>query len=142
MLLEPKEINVDGKTFIISKFPALAGYEIATQLTWTAVPKLGVFSEHRAMLIKMLGYVAVPMEGASQPLQLTTEALIDNQCGSWETMAKVGYSIYEYNVSFLGNGSLTGFLDGVIEKLPDFISQILTKWQGQSLPAVKQASKN
>ncbi len=140
MMLEPKEIEVDGKKFIISKFPSLAGYEIATQLTLSAIPKLSEFKEHKNMLIKMLGYVGVELPGMNSPLMLSTDALIDNHTGNWETMAKLAYSIYEYNVSFLERGSLSSFLNGVIEKLPDFVSKILMKWPELSSPVEKPAT--
>ncbi len=142
MLLEPKEIEVDGKKFIISKLPALAGYEIATQLALTAVPKIGEFSQHKTMFIKMLGYVAVPISGMAEPLQLSTEALIDNHTGNWETMVKVGYAIYEYNVSFLADGRISNFLTDVAQNIPGWTTKILNLFSEQSFPAEKLHSKN
>ena len=142
MLLETKEIEVDGKKFIISKFPALAGYEIATQLALTAVPKMAEFAQHKAMFVKMLGYVAVPITGIAEPLQLSTEALIDNHTGNWETMVKVGYAIYEYNVSFLADGRISNFLTDVAQNIPAWTTKILNHFSEQSFQAEKPRSKS
>jgi hypothetical protein len=139
MLREPKEIEIDGKTFVISKFPSLAGYEIVTQLTLTAIPKLAEFKEHRAMFIKMLAYTGVKVAGIEAPLMLTTEALIDNHTNDWEMMGKLAYSVYEYNVSFLERGSLSNFLQNALENLPDFAAKMYQKWSQQSSPKKKRA---
>jgi hypothetical protein len=142
MLLEKKEIEIHGKTFIISKFPALDGYEIVTQLALTAIPKMAEFAQHKAMFIKMLAYVGVNSTGSVEPLQLTTEALINNHCGDWETMVQLGYAIYEYNVSFLADGRVSSFFGEVAANIPAWTTKILALWSEQSSPAAKQPSKS
>lgn len=142
MLLEKKEIEINGKIFIISKFPALDGYEIVTQLALTAIPKMAEFAQHKAMFIKMLAYVGVNNAGSVEPLQLTTEALINNHCSDWETMVQLGYAIYEYNVSFLADGRVSNFFMDVSQNIPVWTTKILALWSEQSSPAVKQPSKS
>lgn len=68
-MLEPieKEIPLpDGgtKTFILSKFPAIAGREIVTQYPTTGAPKIGDYKTNEALMLKLMAYVAVPIEGA------------------------------------------------------------------------------
>ena len=142
MLLEKKEIEIHDKNFIISKFPALDGYEIVTQLALTAIPKMAEFAQHKAMFIKMLAYVGVNNAGSVEPLQLTTEALINNHCGDWETMVQLGYAIYEYNVSFLADGRVSSFFGEVAANIPAWTTKILALWSEQSSPAVKPPSKS
>ena len=99
MLLDPKEIEIDGKTFVISKFPAVAGREIVANYSLSALPKVGDYEVNAQMMHKLMSYVGVP-NASEQPLQLCTTALIDNHVGGWETLAKVEMAMMEYNCSF------------------------------------------
>lgn len=131
MLLEQKDIEIDGKQFVISKFPAMAGYEIVTQFPISAVPKLGDFATHKELIYKIMCYVGVKIEGNPAALALTTEGLINNHAGNWETLSKLIMAMMEYNCTFLASGKISGFLDSIMESLPTFLSKILTSSQAQ-----------
>ena len=132
MLLEQKDTEIDGKEFVISKFPAMAGYEIVTQFPISAVPKLGDFATHKELIYKIMNYVGVRVEGNQTVLRLSTEALINNHTGSWETLSKLIMAMMEYNCTFLASGKISGFLDSIMESLPTFLSKILMSSQAQS----------
>ena len=142
MLLEQKDIEIDAKQFVISKFPAMAGYEIVTQFPISAVPKLGDFATHKELIYKIMCYVGVKIEGNPAILTLTTEALINNHTNNWETLSKLIMAMMEYNVSFLANGKISGFLDSIMESLPTFLSKILMSSQEQSSAKDTPRSKN
>ena len=139
-MLEKKTIEIDGKHFIISKFPAVAGREIITQYPLSGIPKLGDYKTNEAIMLKIMFYVAVPMPDTD--LQLTTQALIDNHVGSWETLMKLEMAMMEYNCSFFRNGTLSTFLGDVVQKILAKISEISTLSSGQSSQTVKQPSTN
>jgi hypothetical protein len=124
-MLEPIEKEINGKTFILSKFPAVAGREIVAKYPLSGMPKLGDYEVNEATMLKLMAFVGVPREG-NEPLQLTTRQLVDNHCGDWETLAKVEVAMMEYNVSFFGNGRASSFLTSIAQKLPALATKILT----------------
>jgi hypothetical protein len=141
MFLEPKEIEIDGKIFILSKFPAVAGREIVANYSLSSLPKVGDYEVNAQMMHKLMSYVGI-QNSSGQPLQLITTSLIDNHVGGWETLAKIEMAMMEYNCSFFQQGKISTFLDSVVEKLPSLITKILTGLSPQSLPAEKPRSAN
>lgn len=142
MLLESKQIEIDGKQFIISKFPAVAGREIITQYPLSGLPKIGEYKVNEAIMLKLMTYVGVPIASQQMPLQLTTQALIDNHVGSWETLAKLEMAMLEYNCSFFTDGRVSTFLTDIALNIPAWITKILTPLLEQSSQAEKRPSKS
>lgn len=129
-LLEPKEVELtlpDGKTktYILSKFPAVAGREIICKYPLSGMPKIGDYADNEEIMLKLMSYVAVQTT-PGEPLRLTTRALIDNHVKSFETLMRIEASMLEYNCSFFLNGKVSGFLNAVAQRLPAKISEILT----------------
>ena len=144
MLISPKEIEVNGKTFIISKFPAVAGREIVSVYVSSGMPKLGDYKRNEEIMLKLMGYVAVPMASGT-PLRLTSQALIDNHVtgeDSWEMLMKLEAEVMSYNCSFFRNGQISNFFDGLTQKAPRWISKILTDLSGQLSQTEKPRSTN
>lgn len=144
-MLEPKEQqfkNPDGTetTYILSKFPAIAGREIVAKYPLSAAPKLGDYAVNEETMLKLMAYVAV--EGPNGPIQLTTRALVDNHVKSWETLAKIEIAMMEYNCSFFANGRVSTFFEGIAQKLPTLIQKILTDSLRQLSEKSKQPSPN
>lgn len=146
MLLEPKEItrkDSSGKerTYIISKFPAVAGREIVTKYPVSNIPKLGEYQQSEEIMLKAMAFVAVPTAEGGQ-IQLTTRALVDNHIPDWEMLAYVEWALLEYNCSFFGDGRLSTFLESIGPKAEAWISQTLIPLLVRSLPASKPPSKS
>ena len=139
-LLYPKEVEIGGKRFVLSKFPAIAGREIVTQYPLTAIPKVGEYKANEAVMLKLMGYVGVP--NGDRPIMLTTRELIDNHVGDWEILAQLEIAMLEYNCSFFGDGRASTFFDVIARKVTVFLSQTLTASQAQSSQAGKQPSGN
>lgn len=128
--LEPKEIELElpsglTKKYIISKFPAIAGREIIAKYPLSSMPKLGDYEVNQETMLKLMGYVAIPVEGADA-LRLTTAELVDNHVPDWETLAKLEMQMMEYNCSFFKGGVIQGFIALFLDKLAPLLSQILT----------------
>jgi len=102
MLLEQKSVIIDDRTFILSKFPAVAGREIIANYPTSALPKLGDYKINEAMMLKLMCYVGVPK--GDTVLRMDSQPMIDNHVGSWETLIKVEAAMIEYNCSFFQNG--------------------------------------
>lgn len=144
-LLEPnpltlKTLSGDERTYIISKFPAVAGREIVASYPLTAVPQLSDYKNNEAVMIKLMGYVAVEIKG--NLIRLSTLDLINNHVPDWETLAKIEIGMMQYNTSFFRNGEISTFLSGIARKLIASISPTLTHSLGLFLERIKQHLKN
>lgn len=146
-MLEPKELQLTDasgtvRTFLISKFPAIAGRKIVTKYPISNIPKIGEYQQSEEVMLELMAFVGVPREAGGEPLMLTTRALVDNHVGDWETLAKVEWAMLEYNCSFFKKGLSSDFLESISQKAVTWITQTLMPSLDQSSRAVKQASKN
>lgn len=140
--LEPKEVEIDGCSFIISKFPAVEGREIVAKYASSNIPKVGQYEASEAIMLKMMTYVQrVPSDG-SDPVRLQTKALVNNHVPSWETLAKLEWEMLQYNFSFFQNGKALGFFEKLKVLAQSETSKILTASLEKLLQAAKQPSKN
>jgi hypothetical protein len=110
-MLEPKEIELDDRKYIIHKFPAWHGVHLVGKIP-LAVDFTHPDEELRQKVwAEVFSYIAVPIASSKStikatPLFLTTQALIDNHVKGWPQMLKLMKIIAEYNDGFLENGSL------------------------------------
>jgi hypothetical protein len=146
-MLQPTEILVrtldgDERTYIISRFPAVAGREILTQYPLTAMPKVGEYKANEALMLKMMAYAAVPTDDPDRPLALATRALVDNHVPDWETLARIELALINYNCSFFRDGRTSAFFAGLGTKAVTKLTEILTGLSANLSQAAKQPSKN
>lgn len=135
-MIEPKEITIQGKQFIISKFPATKGREICTQyLSHNALAlftKNSDYTRSNDLMLKLMAYVAVPRGNSLPPLMLDKEELvnaqihIDGKC-DWETGLEIEKEMILYNTSFFQNGRVLTFLQGIALKAQPWITKIVTR---------------
>lgn len=122
-MIDPKELIIDDKTYILSKFPAVAGREILAKYPLSGIPKLGDYTVNEETMLKLMTHVAVQVGDTT--LRLTSRALVDNHVKSWEVLAKIEIAMLEYNCSFFQNGRVSRFFDDIAQKLPTWISKML-----------------
>lgn len=143
-LIEPKETQIkrqDGSvaTFLIGKYPAIAGREIVTQYPVNNIPKLAEYQASEDVMLKLMQFVAIVPPGEdAQPIRLTTRALVDNHARDWETLARLEWQSLEYNCSFFANGSPSDIFQEWSQKAIRSIVQTLTDSLRPSSPAAKQ----
>lgn len=140
-MIEEKEIDVNGKTYILSKFPAVAGREIITNYPLSGLPKVGDYKTNESIMLKLMSYVAIPRDGAA-PLRLTTRELIDNHIKDWETLVTIEKEMMVYNCSFFQNGRASTFFDDIAQNLPAWILKTLTGLSAQLSQKEKRRSKS
>jgi hypothetical protein len=143
-MISPKEIEIDGKTYVISKLPVVDGREICFKYPIANMPKVGEYSVSEEVMLKLMTFVSVKLENG-QLLKLSHKELVNNHTATefpWETLGKLEAAMIEYNVSFFQNGRASNFLDGFALKLPTLITKMLTLLSGQSFPAEKPRSTN
>lgn len=110
-LLDTKTVKVntqDGteKCFIISKFPADPGLELAVEVACIAGGLAANKPDPAAMIAtinKALAYAAVPGPNGD-PIALTTAALRDNHIPDWEAKFALFVKLAQHNISFFRNG--------------------------------------
>lgn len=142
MLLHPKPQEIecqDGtkKTFILHKFPALAGREIVSQYPITAIPKIGDYKTNEEVCLKLMAYVGVEIEGGNV-IPLSSRLLVDNHVPDFEALIRLEAAMLEYNCSFFGNGKGSAFFEAIVAKAQQLISKTLTDFAAQSSPQDKQ----
>ncbi len=144
--LQPEDIEIEDKKFIISKFPAIAGREIVTQYFSSALPgKFGDYKLNKEMFDKAMCYVAA-INSEGNPIVLSVPALVDNHVvskdSSWEMLLKLETRLMVYNCAFLQAGRVSNFLNSIKEKLPQLISKILTDSLAPLSPQNSQPTKS
>ena len=87
-LLQPTEKEILGKTFILSKFPAVEGREIAAKYASAGFPHITDYKANEETMLKLMSYVAVPIQGAN-PQTLSTKALVNNHVDNWEMLVNI-----------------------------------------------------
>ncbi len=134
MLLHPSPTLIDGKTFVLHKFPATVGREILMQYPTSALPKVGDYKTNHALMLRIMAFVAVEREDGGEPIALATETLINNHVDKTETLVKLEWAMIQYNFDFFTDGRSSQFLAWVMQALSKSASETLTKFvQSSSL---------
>src|ERR1700761_4635097 len=123
--IQPKEItlkdqNGGDRTYTLSKIPAIPAREIVTQYPISGLPKLGDYKVNESIILKLIGYIGVDVNGTLTPL--STRGLIDNHVPDWETLGRLEMAMLEYNCSFFQNGIVSTFLEAIAQKLPEQVT--------------------
>lgn len=135
-LLQPKEIEINGKTYRISKFPATVGREIVAKYPVSNMPKLGDYKVSEEVMLKLMSYVEVVLPERS--IRLSTQDLVNNHVPDWEALAQLEWEMLSYNCSFLTNGKSLSFFEKLARLAEQKISEILTASLGKSSVRAKQ----
>lgn len=143
-LLEPVPFDcpVKGgakKRYILSTFPTVAGREIIAKYPLSGMPKLGDYAVNEETMLKLMHYVAVPVEGR-EAMRLSTRELIDNHVPNWEVLARIEIAMLKNNCSFFADGRASSFLTGIAQQLLPLITKTLTGLSAQSSAAAKPPS--
>lgn len=135
-MLQPKQIEINGKKFVIHKFPAIEGREIICNYPLTSIPKVGEYKTNQEIMLKLMKYVSVPLNDIT--VALSNHELVNQHAGDWETLMKLEAAVIEYNCSFFQNGLASTFLSGLAQKVPAWIIKTLTDSLEQLSTKIKQ----
>lgn len=135
-LLQPKEIEINGKTYRISKFPATVGREIIAKYPVSNMPKIGDYQVSEEIMVKLISFVEVI--AGDRSIRLMTRELINNHVPDWEALAQLEWEMLQYNCSFLTNGKSLSFLEKLAHLAEQKISEMLTASLGKSSVRAKQ----
>lgn len=144
--LQPTEVEIkllDGsfKTYVLSKFPAIAGREIVAGYPLTGIPKIGDYATNEVIMLKLMSYVGVRLP-SGDVLMLTTRTLVDNHVPDYEALVRIEIEMMKYNTSFFGKGEISTFLGTFLKRVLGEISPTLTNSLAQLSARLKQPSKS
>jgi hypothetical protein len=145
-LLEPKDeefltLKGETKTYVLSKFPAVAGREIVAGYPTSAIPKVADYKDNEAIMLKLMCYVAVKHPNGTL-LRLVTSELVNNHVPDYETLLKIEIAMMKYNTSFFGQGEVSTFLGAFVKKVLVSASPTLTTFSERLLEVVRQRGAN
>ena len=113
--IEPKEIDIEGSKFILSKIPAIQAQQIYREIMKQTKEDGDVAMTYLTIepTIELLSYSASVDGNESTPTwtALENEAQINFACGKVETLIKLEAAMIRYNFSFLFDGTLQGVLE-------------------------------
>lgn len=139
--ISKKEIQIQGKTFVISKFPAFDYIEINAKLLPNSLPKIGDIDKCLDALLMVSKFCAVKVN-ETEFLVLSTKSLINNHFASFEypgeAWSELILQIFGYNNSFFQDGKFPSFFQDLAENLQEKITVILTNCLGRLSHQVRQ----
>lgn len=123
-MIKEKEVIIEGKTFIISKFPATDGREILVKYFPSGIPKIGDYQTNEECMFKMMKFVKVV--NGQQHIELATKQILNNYVEDAAMLLYLEWAILEYNFAFFLKGRISTFLDGIAQKVPELTLKMLT----------------
>lgn len=126
VLLEPKEIEINGYKFIISRMPCTVAQEVLINLPQGFIPILSEFSKYEQYIFKMLSYCERVYTDGRNNVPLISKAIIDNHVPDFNTLYKLEFECINYNYDFFADGRALDFLNKGVSLAKSNISEILT----------------
>ena len=130
-LLEPKEIEINGQQFIISKMPCTVAQEVIFNLPNGLIPIMSDFKKAEEQAFKMLAYCERVYTDGRSSVPLISKAIIDNHVNDFDTLRKLEWECLQYNFSFFMDGRALNFLNEGISLAKSNLSEILTDLLGR-----------
>lgn len=130
-LLEPKEIEINGHKFIISKMPCTVAQEVIFNLPNGLIPIISDFKKAEEQAFKMLSYCERVYTDGRGSIPLISKAIIDNHVNDFDTLRKLEWECLQYNFSFFMDGRALNFLNEGISLAKSSLSEILTDLLGK-----------
>ncbi len=125
-LLEPKEVEINGYKFIISKMPCTVAQEVIFNLPTGLIPIISEFKKTEEQAFKMLSFCERVYSDGKNNVPLISKAIIDNHVPDFNTLIKLEYECLNYNFDFFGNGRALDFLNKGVSLAKSSVSEILT----------------
>ena len=120
--------------------PFMVAREVGIQYGGSILPKVGDYKLNEAMMLKMMNYVAVEVQG--KLLRLATPQLVDNHVPDLDTGLQLEWAMMEYNAGFFHKGTISDFFGDIVRKTLARISETLTQSQEPSSTPEKPPSTN
>lgn len=142
-LIEPKEIQIGSKTFILSKVPSMTGRKLAFLYVPSAIPifKMGDYKVNEECAMELLSYAAVPRGNGLLPQRLLDRTLIENHTTLSSVLA-LEKAMAVYNFHFLPLGKCLDSLTSFFQNIEQKTTRLLTKSLEQLSAAVSRHTES
>ena len=130
-LLEPKEVEINGQKFIISKMPCTVAQEVIFNLPNGLIPIISDFKKAEEQAFKMLAYCERVYTDGRSSVPLISKAIIDNHVNDFDTLRKLEWECLQYNFNFFADGRALNFLNEGVSLVKSNLSEILTDLLGK-----------
>lgn len=134
-MIEPKEVTINDRRYILSKVPAVEGREIVAKYPLSNIPKLGEYDQSEAIMLKLMAYVQT-----GDGIPLTTRALVNNHVPDAHTLMMLEKEMLEYNFGFFVRALSSDFFASFSQKAERWITGTLTPLLEQLSKAAAQPS--
>ena len=142
VLIQAKQVEINGYKFIISKMPCTVAQEVIFKLPTGLVPLISNFSQAEDMAYKMLGYCERVYTDGRANVPLISKVIIDNHVPDFNTLIQLENECLKYNYDFFESGKLLNFLKEGACLAESRVSEILTDLLDKYLQAAEQHTTN
>lgn len=125
-LIEPKEIEINGVKFIISKMPCTVAQEVIFNIPSGLIPIISNFSKSEEQAFTMLSYCERVYNDDRGSVPLISKEIINNHVPNFDTLIKLEYECLQYNFDFFSDGRALNFLNSSLSLAESKLSKILT----------------
>lgn len=139
-LLEPKDITIRGKSFVLSKLPATVGREVIIKYPTSNIPKIGDYNVSNDIMLVLMSYVGV--RAGDTIIRLETKDLVNNHVPNAEMLILLEKEMMKYNYDFFTDGSGSTFWAELERMATTKGTEMLTTLLGKLSQVVKPASES
>lgn len=142
--LQPKEIIIDDKKYIISLIPATESIKVVSYFASGVLPLLvGKPQVIQEFILKLLNYVFVEKVGLEKPLQLSSDALINAHVPPrFKTISALANEVWKYNVEDFQIGRNSDSFGGFVQNFKPKDLKTLIQSLVRLLQKVEHLSEN
>ena len=103
-MLKEIDIEIEGKKFVIGKFPAKQGLYIMARLPSSMVAVIENFPVYKEVMDEVLTFAGIRGPDG-RVVRFETDALFDNHVEDWAIATRLIEAIMEHNRAFLAHGA-------------------------------------
>lgn len=130
-----KELTLNGKTYHINKFGALAGRAIVAQYPLSVILHNKEYERNEDVMLRLMSHVDVVLaDGGVQPL--STRALIDNHISDWADLVAIEIEALKYNAPQFFDGTAQGLMGRAESWISAKLTQVMGDAIGENLRGV------
>jgi len=130
-LLEPKEVDINGHKFIISKMPCTVAQSVLFNIPTGLIPVISEFKRTEEQAFKMLAYCERVYTDGRANVPLISKQIIDNHVPDFDTLIKLEYECLNYNFDFFTRERVLTLLNQALSHAESRVSGILTDFLGK-----------
>lgn len=139
-LIEPIEKEIQGKTFVLSKVPAIQMREVAAMYAIAFVKKLEDYEKNQSAMYKLLSYAGI--EAGGSLIMLNNEKMINSHVNSLTMLLELEVMMLDHSVPDFQLGRIWDSLKDTALTIQQKATETLTALSAQLSMPTKPGSTN